>query len=381
MKILPPTIASSKVNQLLQIQKKAESLPPLSVGEVVEAEILKNPRGGKVLILLKNSRVIADSALPFERGEKIAVRVAQLHPRVILRIIQNDEIFEKSGAARECLSFYRSNPKGLFELFAKGVDMFSPENSGELAAHLGEEDVKDIRNILKSLIFSKEGSRNNLFLKDYIHNLGYLMENGLGKALKKKFGKTPSLKNSSQNLKGLLVKAYDRLQWLMETKNLLTAEKLAGFVRSSLKTIESHQLINYLFQEYEGKYMFQIPMLFPENMGMAEIFVKFENQDSKGRGRRGEKKVLFLLNMDVLGDVVVETVIKKKNIGCAFKCKDKNISDFIEPFLGELGEKLTALGYEIDYLRCVAEKDHAGIRDEYVEFRTLFARGSVDIIV
>ncbi len=380
MKILPPTTASHNLNQLLQIQKNAESLPPLSVGEVVEAEIMNNPRRGKMLILLKNSRVPADSAVPFAKGDKIVLRVAQLHPRVILRIVQN-EIFEKSGAAREYLRLYHSNPKGLFEIFVKGIDLFNPEKLGELAAHLGEKDVKDIRSILKSLIFTREGSRNNLFLKDYIDNVGYLMEHGLGKAHKKRFGKTLSVKNATHNLKGLLMKMSDRLQGLMETNNLLTTEKLAGFVRSSLTAIDSHQLINYLCQEYEGKYMFQIPMLFPEKMGLAEIFVKFENHDSNGRGRQGEKRVLFLLNMDVLGDVVVETVMTQKNIGCTFACKDKKISDFIGSFLGELGEKLTALGYEIDYLKCVVEKETAAMKEEYGGFENLFSQRGVDIVV
>jgi len=124
MKILTPTIASHKLNYLLQIQKKAESLPPLSVGEVVEAEIMKSARYGKALILLKNSLVMAYSGLPLRKGEKIAVRVAQLHPGVVLRIVRN-EISQKSGLM-DYLRFYRSNPKALFELFTEGIDRFSP---------------------------------------------------------------------------------------------------------------------------------------------------------------------------------------------------------------------------------------------------------------
>ena len=126
--------------------------------------------------------------------------------------------------------------------------------------------------------------------------------------------------------------------------------------------------------------MFQVPLLFPENMGLAEIFVKFGDRDSKGKGRRNEKNVLFLLNMDVLGDIIVEAKIKTKKISCVLKCKDENICDFIRPFLKELGDRLMTLGYGIDYLKCVAEKDNLKIKGEN-EFQNLFAMESVDVLV
>ncbi|MEA3415464.1 MAG: hypothetical protein U9R02_04795 [Thermodesulfobacteriota bacterium] len=362
MKILTPAITPHKLNHVLQIQKKAEFLPPLSVGEVVEAEVMETSRCGKTLISLKNSRLTADSELLLKKGEKIAVRVTQLHPGVILRIVQNER--SQNSRLMDYLRFYRSNPKALFEFLIKGIDRFSPENLGELAAHLGKEDIENIRTILKSLIFSRENFKNPLFIKDYVSKFGYLMEK----------------ENASQNLKGLLTKIYDRLQLLMETRNLPAAEKLAGFIRSSLQIIDSHQVINYLFHEYEGKYMFQVPMLFPKNTGLAEIFVKFGDRDSKGKSCRKDKTVLFLLNMDALGDIIVEAKIKTKKISCILKCKDENICDFIRLFLEELGEKLKALGYDINYLTCVTEKDDLKIKAECREFQNLFGLESVDIL-
>ncbi len=377
MKILPPAIISHKLNSLLQVQKKAEFLPPLSVGEVVDAKILENSRYGKNLILLKNYRVMANSELVLRKGEKIAVRVEQLHPKVILHIVQNK--ISQNSRVVDCLRFYRSNPKALLEFVTEGIDRFSLKNLGELATYLGEKDVKNIQSILKSLIFSRESLKNPLFLRDFVHKFGYLMENGLGEALKRKSDRTINIRNVSQNLKGILIRLSGRLQTLMETRNLPAAEKLAGFISSSLKTIDSHQVINYMFQENEGKYMFQIPLLFPENLGLAEIFVKFRDQNSKGKGSQGDKRVLFLLNMDVLGDIVVDAKIEAKKIDCVLKCEDENVCDFIRPFLVELGERLMALGYGIDCLKCVTEKDNLKIKSER-EFQNLFSLESIDII-
>jgi len=338
-------------------------LPPLSVGEVVEAEIVETPRYGKALISLKNSMVVADSGLLLKKGEKIAVRVMQLHPGVVLRIVANE--ISQNSRLMDCLRFYRSNPKALFEFFRDGIDRFSPENLGDLAAHLGKKNVKNIQGILKSLIFSRESLKNPLFFRDYVRRFGYSMEN---------------VRDASQNLKQLLIRMSGRLQPLVKTGNLPAAEKLAGFIRSSLQTIDSHRVINYLFQEYDSKYMFQVPLLFPENMGLAKIFIKLGDRDSKDKGRRNEKNVLFLLNMDVLGDVVVQAKIKTKKISCVLKCKDENICNFIRLFLEELGEKLTALGYDIDYLTCVTDKDDLKTRAESSEFQNLFALESVDIL-
>ena len=158
MKILTPTIPSHNSNHLLQIQKKAEFLPPLSVGEVVEAEIMETSRCGKALILLKNSRVMVDSGLLLKKGEKIAVKVTQLHPGVILRIVQNE--ISQNSKLMDFLRFYRSNPKALFEFFIEGTGRFSPENLGELAAHLGKEDVKNIQNILTLVKFISTSSHH-----------------------------------------------------------------------------------------------------------------------------------------------------------------------------------------------------------------------------
>ena len=172
----------------------------------------------------------------------------------------------------------------------------------------------------------------------------------------------------------------DELKLLTEARNLPAAEKLSAFVTSSLKTIESHQVINYLFQEHEGKYLFQIPILFPENMGLAEIFIKFEDKNSEGMGRQKQKSVMFLLNMDALGEIIIDAKIVGKNIGCILKCKHNELRNFILPFLDELRGSLKDLEYKVDYLECVVDT-YILERDECREFQCLFAQGKIDLLV
>lgn len=369
----------SQIKSPITDSKKEFFLPPLSVSEIVEADVLEKVGDRKLLILLKTAKILADSEIPFKGGEKITVKVEQLHPRVILRFMQNEKKTEDSRIS-DYLRFYRSNPKVLYDLFMKLGKVFNQESLGELVSHLGKENIKNIQNILESLMISKESLNDKLFLKSYIYKFGYLMEKGFKNAVNRGLVKAVNLNDSSQNLKGFLIKVSDNLKLLTETRNLPAAEKLSAFINSSLKTIESHQVINYLFQEHEGKYLFQIPILFPENMGLAEIFIKFEDKNSEGRGRQKQKCVMFLLNMDALGDIIIDAKIVEKNIGCILKCKHNELRNFILPFLDELRERLKDLEYKVDYLECVVDTDILE-RDEYREFQGLLAQGKIDLLV
>jgi len=174
----------------------------------------------------------------------------------------------------------------------------------------------------------------------------------------------------------------DRLTPLLEAGNFPAAEKLAGFVRSSLEAINAHQVVNYLLQEYEGKYQFQIPLLFPGNSGTAEIFIEFGDRESKGSGHQGDKNVLFLLDMDALGTIIAEATITGNKIGCVLKCPDSAVGNFVKPFLRELEEGLTAQGYDVEYLRCVVDHRNTLEMKETSsrEFQNLFSLDGIDLL-
>jgi len=368
MKIPPPAISSPDTLQQLHISSRTETLPPLFVGEVVGAEVLNNSSGGKVPILLKNSMIMADSPVPFEKGDRIAVTVSRLHPRVVLQIVRTG-MMERSGALQEYIQRYRADPRSLFECLVRGCDVFDHGGLGELEAHLGEEDVRGIRALLKSLIFTGEGSRRDMFLKDYLSTLGYLMEH--------EPGTTPGRRHGIPPLRDILMTLSERLQLLVDSEKLPGAETLARFVRSTITAIDVHQVMNGLFQEHENKYVFQIPLRLPERMGLAEIVVQFE----RNQGRRGDKRILFLLTMDVLGDVTVEAVVRDNGIGCEFTCTDETVTDFIRLNMGELEEGLAALGYGIHYMRCAVKKDGAEMRARHEAETGFLSRYGLDIVV
>jgi hypothetical protein len=377
--LITPSSVSRNINHLLHIQKKLDSLPPLTVGEVVEAEIVERQGERTFLISFKNRSILADSEIPLRVGEKRSVRVEQLSPRVLFRVLQN--VKSESLKFADFVKYIATNPTALLDLFVEGNSRFSPGNLGELATLIGKEDIESLQKLIQSMTMSK-GTLTDGFFKEYIYNLGYLMEKELGEALEKKFGRAKNIARASENIKGLLNKISDKVDMLMMNARHPGAEKLSQFIHSSLKTIEAHQVVNVLLQDNENEYMFQIPLLLPEQLGLAEIFVKFDDTDSNRRGRKKQQKVLFLLSMDALGDIVVEATIDMKRMGCIVRCGREEIRAFIVPFLRELEEKLVALGYDIAHLKCVTETDISMIKKIVHErVDNLCDQGGVDVVV
>ncbi len=379
MKLLSPEITSQRINCALKIQDNPQSLPPLSVGEVVTAEILDTPSSGNIPILLKNKKAMVHCKLPLRKGEKVTVKVTQVHPKIILRVVS--DAISRDANLMNCLRLFRSNPKMLSTLFNDANAIFSPDNISELETFIGTEDIRQIKDMITSLIFSRKNAKNPYFFRDFVHTLGYLAEQELGKALKNKSGRALSVKGAGKNLKTLFQKISDGFQGQTIREDFPAAEKLSKFVRLALSAIETHQGINYLLQEHEGKYMFQIPLMFPENMGMAEIFVKFNDRKSPGKQGHKKQSVLICLDMDAMGPIMVETVIEKRKMGCTLKCKNQDVADFIKPFLVNLGQKLENLGYKLDHLKCSVEKDNLQTERAFDELQPIFAQDKVDVMV
>ncbi len=379
MKILPAALLPPRSDSLLHIPGRGEPLPLLSAGEEVKAYVLEDARSGRVRISLKNSIVTADSKVPLAKGETIVVRVAQTHPAIILRLLPGP--VAERGRLADHLRLFHAHPEALSDLLMEGVDRFDPDKLGDLAARLGADDAKNVQNLLKSLIFSRDSLKNPLFFREYVHALGYLMEHKLGEALKRVLGRAAHVDEALNNLKASFTKISGRLQPLVEAGGA-EAERLAGFVRSSLQVIDSHQVVNYLFQEDKNAYLFQVPLLFPGKKGTAEIFIRFGDGDSRGETRGGVKTLLFLLTMDALGEIVAEAKVEGKRMGCVLRCEDERSRDFIHPLLGELGGKLVALGYDMESLECVVNrKDTAEMKDSlHREFQTLFAPEGLHIL-
>ena len=86
------------------------------LGENLNVLVLGNSLERKILLQIKNSTLLADSPFPLQSGETLTVRVDQLHPMIVLRMIPREDA--EISKINEFLKLYRSNPDALKEMIA-----------------------------------------------------------------------------------------------------------------------------------------------------------------------------------------------------------------------------------------------------------------------
>ena len=374
-----PTISSHKLNQA-QFQNKSSTVHTgLSVGEILEAGVIEKVSNQKILITLKGINLPANCEVDLNAGDTIRVKVESLNPQVILRIVGRGDLEE--SRATDFLRWYRTNPDALSQMMTEAFRQFNTENLGKLLRYLPKEDFQNLFKIINSLFLSPE-TEGSSFVKDYLSNLGLLTESQLRKVLEGESGIGEG-DFHQQNLKSLLMKLSDDLHNLLAGKESFDHEEgirlkiLSEYVDSSIKTIESHQIINFVLQETESKYLFQIPVLFPDGVRKSDIFVEYD-RNARREGYKGQYRIIFFLDMDILGETIIEAELKGDKIGCLIKCEDQGVCDFISPFLTELRESLSAAGCEIDTVKCIAGGDLVKEKIDYYQDRVLYARDIID---
>ena len=267
-------------------------------------------------------------------------------------------------------------------MMTEAIRQFNSADIGKLLRHLPGTDFQKIFTLLKSLLFSAETKGGN-FLGDYLSKLGLTVESQLRKVVEGR-SNIASGDLQAENLKGLLTELSSDLHNLLMNQDSLDREEktalasLSKFVDSAVKTIESQQIINVILQEAENKYLFQIPIVFPDGVRKGDIFVEYDGH-SKNEGDKGQYRVNFFLTMDVLGDMIINAGLKGNKIDCVLKCADGNVCDFISSSLEELRKSLLGFGCNIDTLKCVKEFDLEKEKSDYYQDRVLFQSEVIDL--
>jgi hypothetical protein len=351
---------------------RIDSVPPaqfsFSAGDVFEAAVVEKAGRTEFLLTIKDASFLADSDLPLKVGEKLLVRVEQLKPQIVLRVVDQEEPL--SPSINSYLKLYRANPDVLMDIFKKGNEIFNKELSGGLLPESIKAKIDNILRIIDTLVFSQGTSKNALFIKDYVYNLGILLECDLLKTLQ---GRGEQGKEQlREGLKGVLLRLSEELNFLLKNSELAGNQEeirkltqLAKFAETSVKAIEIKQLINIFYQENEGGYMLQVPLLFPDGIRTGEIFIESREKGSGSANKNNVFHVAMFLSMDALGDMMIEATLTGVRINCVFKFEDGSAKDFFSSFLEGLSGTLCSLGYECEYMTCVTDNSLNRIREEY----------------
>ena len=361
--------------------KSVSTVLPLSVGQIVEAIVVEKAGPSRFVITTKDHSFLADSDLPLGRGEKLLVRVEQLNPQIILRAVNRQEA--SSLIVGEYTSAYRSNPDALRDMFTKGRDLLNQKSLMDLLPEKAKECIRNILRMMDASVFSPASLKNPLFVKDFVSNLGLLLEYNMRKMVQEK-GENGNPR-AGETLKGLLMKLSEELKPQLAGDTIVGKEdaqkvaQLAKFTEAFIKTIESQQMINVSYKANDASYVLQIPILFPDGLRTGDLFIEAEKEAEGGNAGKRYHVVMFL-SMDALGEMMVDASLSGNKLGCVFKFEDPEAKEFFSTFLGDLENAVSLLGYKYNFLNCVSLETLKETREYY--HRELFSdRDAVNVFV
>ena len=111
----------------------------------------------------------------------------------------------------------------------------------------------------------------------------------------------------------------------------------------------------------------------------GELFIETE-KDGDGATAGKRYHVVLFLNMDALGDIMVDASLAGNKLGCLFKFDDPEAQQFFSTFLDDLKNSISMLGYECGFLNCMTSKSINETKEDY--HRELFSdRCAINVLV
>ena len=333
-----------------------------TVGQVLQGMVLQQMGDQRFLMDFNGIQVVAESMIPLKPGQQIAVRVDLTYPRVVMSPAGEGNAEEKA------LSLLRSFLPGRLswgELVTRlGILLADQERSLPVLPG-GRQVLERVVTLLSSLSRGEEQAGDAEKIKRFIEDTGIFYESKLKHALVREGGSPENLRESiARDCKGLLLKLSQELK----QEPVRMAESGVTQVRSSLQTlaktvdesvdnIELQQLVNCLASKKEEQLVFQIPVLLPEGMRTAELYIRSGSRGgTKGGVNKEDISLVFLLTMQSLGDLRIDARLSKQKIRCAIEVGTPEGAHFVREHLGWLSERLAALDYTVEQLSCAVKK-------------------------
>lgn len=357
--IFVESLINKQSHILLSPSQKLTFIANLTVGQLLEGKVVRVLSDHTFLINFMGSKVVAESMIPLKPGQQIQVRVAQTHPQVVMNLV-TEEIPEQ-----RVLSLIRSYlPLQIHwgELIENLRGALTDRELCLLEMVVDREVLGKVISFLSSLSFGADKVGDSKNIKQFIEHSGLLYESKLKQSL---FlgGRVPKhlMKVIENDLKGLLLKLSQELEEaagrLNDNRDIILRGKVVNLLRtvnSSIKSIELHQLVNYLTTRNDQQLVFQIPFVLPEGIKTAELYIRNGHQGGKkGERKQDEFYIVLLLNMRGLGDLRIDTHLFKKRISCKIQVADRETANFVKRNLSELSQRLESLDYKAEKIDCI----------------------------
>jgi hypothetical protein len=326
-----PTLHTSKL--FLEYEEKSSSTFTLNKNEIINGKVIRSISSHKSLLLIHGKRIIARTHVPLREGMIISLKVEEVSPNTVLKIIEKNNNQINAVKISGILKGIKEN---LWKSLYKEVTHYP----------IIETDIKKFRQLMNDLsqrVFYKSGPD---LLRGIIEKSGLCWEAKLkNMLLQKAMGHDNVNDLATQDLKGLGSKMLS----LMNEKEAL--------LNRFLSTLENIQLLNHMGMEQDKKIFIPIPIQFPDGyFTVGQLLIQLnqkKNGDHEKRKRdNGFFKISFLLELTNLGPLRSDLTIKEKEIYGRFLLAKENIKLIIEENLPTFIHTLEEEGFSVLHMEC-----------------------------
>lgn len=360
---------------------------PFHRGEILYAQVIEKRGSREVRLEANGLTFTAQTALSLNAGDRLHLKVEKTDSLILLTLIPPDS--NESTLLRNALARVRSSPEGLLQAVKSGLEIFQGDLQPVLQV-INQADVDALLRILHTLVYSEKSLKNPSFLKEYFSNMGFLLESNLKKSLGGFPENDDRLKRAREtNFKSLLGRLSSQLHRILESGGdshlepqfLELLKSLSDYADESLNTITSQQVANVLGQEEEQSYYFQIPLKLADDLRAVDLFIQLDDPAGQQRKRRESFQFVMFLDLDALGDLMIDVHHDEKRIQGTLKCVSPEAQDILSEFLETLNERLTLSGYGPNYLKVQLCGNIAKEKSEFLKGQILYSKELVNCFV
>jgi hypothetical protein len=356
----------------------------LVVGNTLEALVTNIIDSRRVLLEVQGNTMLAESSVTLRAGDRLVVRVEDVEPKILLQVLSAEmSDAEKVGGY---LRLQRSQPQSLAHLFANPAEFFQTDDLPSLRQPPMQKLIADILLLVDKLVYTQANLKDALFVRNFVGQLGLLMEADLLKVLSggDRDDKRKTSLKPEESLKGLLLRLSEQLRSqaiapASDTSSYSSYKSLFEFLDASVKSIETQQVMNAVGWQSDNTYFLQVPFQCADGIRMQDIYIQVD-RDAERRGRgEGNSRIVLLLNLDAVGDMIVDVKLAGKALECRIKCSDELFRDFAAEKVDDFKHRLAETGYDVRTISFVAKPLLAEDKLEFLESLTMYYQNSVNL--
>jgi hypothetical protein len=308
---------------------------PLQLGQELEALIVEELDGARLLLKVGATLIEADSPGGLAAGQSVRLRVEQLQPQIVLHVTDVESTIgaEAVRLLRSHLPAHADLGELLDSLHHRLADLLDTPSDATYSA----EKLAKLRDSIGQLL-ARGTPLTAEKLKLLARDGGLFYEAKLLDAAATGGEQLPEI--AGHDLKGLLLSA------LQQSYPRASSTELENALNIQLHNLETQQAVNLLAQLAGGAFQMQIPFFTGVRFSTAALAVEPDAQGPEGEPgkRKGGYSLLFMLDLENFGRVRIDAHVDAEFCGVFFVDNERSLQ-LIRQELHGFRETLMALGY------------------------------------